>query len=287
MKFKTKNWIAVFIFCILIFSFSQNSTASNTGKRIKVPSMGLSFITPLNWIAKKDAQSGSYIMGSNTIPGLIIVFPHSYSSIQELVNSASEGFVDDGVRMYPSGEVETISSNTAGADFSGSFNGKQAKAYVIGVVSPNGGGLLAMCLTEASKYSLQHKKSAIELAKTVQFFQPKVSADSRWIAGKYYSYVGSTERKLTLCPSGIYYYNSESSYSGSSTDSGGYNTGAWGTANANRGDGRWEIVGNRQQGTLIFISSNGSREEQRYQVGDGCIYINGVKMGYNGAANCN
>ena len=53
------------------------------------------------------------------------------------------------------------------------------------------------------------------------------------------------------------------------------------------GDGRWSIIDNRQQGTIIFITSDGSKEKQHYKVGNGCIYINGVTMGYNGTANCN
>jgi hypothetical protein len=261
--------------------------ASTPNKRIKIETMGLSFIPPSQWIAKQDPQSGNYIMGSNTIPGLLLVLPHNYSSLQELINNSSQGFVDEGVSMYPSGNVKTLSKNAAGAEFTGSFNGAQAKAYVTGVVSPNGGGLLAICVTETAKYSAQHKKSAVEFAESVKFSKLKGTADSRWMAGQYYSYQGSTERKLTLCPSGIYYYNSEASYSGNFTDGGGNNTGAWGTANENRGDGRWSIIGNRQQGTIIFITSDGSREEQHYKVGNGCIYINGVTMGYNGTANCN
>ncbi len=259
--------------------------SGGNGKRISVESMGLSFRVPTGWIAKKDPNSGNYIMGSNSIPGIILMFPHNYKNINELVAASSEGFNSKGINLRASSDIEKISENAIGTEFSGIFQNVQAKAYVIGILSPKGGGFLAMCITKADKYTSLHKRSAIELAKSVRFFTPKVDSSlMNWIAGEYYSYVGHTERKLMLCPNGTYYYSDESSYSGEL--SGG---GAWGNAAESGDRGTWRITGNRQRGTIIFTSSkDGGSSERPYVVGGkGLIYIDQVKFGYKGPANCN
>ncbi len=265
---------------------SSQSTVTNSGNRIKVDSMGLSFVAPSKWIAKKDPNTGSYIMGSNSIPGFILILPHSYSSLQELIDNSSQGFTDEGIQLYPTGQIETISNNTVGAEFSGIFKGVQAKAYVVGVVSPNGGGLLGLCLTTADKYSATHKSSAIELAKSVMFYKPKAdTALMQALAGKYYSFTGSTERKLALCPNGVFYDSSESSYSGNFSNQYG-NTGSWGAAGGDNGSGRWRAIGTKQSGTIIFTYKDGTEVEKQYQAGRDAFYLGGVKYGYNGQANC-
>ncbi len=273
-------------------SASEGYASGNSqsgGNRIVVDSMGLSFVPPRGWIAKKDTKTGNYFMGSNSIPGYILMLPHSYNSFNQLVAAAAEGFVDKSTNMHASSDIEKVGQYAVGGEFSGTFQNVPAKAYVVGVVSPNGGGFMAMCVTTTEKYSAAHKKSAIELANSVKFFKPKTDASlMQWIAGEYYSYVGSTERKLMLCLNGRYSYYSESSYGGNFTDSGGNNTGGWGAAGNDGSSGTWRIVGNKQQGTLIFTTNQGENDERGYRViGRGAILIDGIKFGYKGRANCN
>ena len=117
---------------------------------------------------------------------------------------------------------------------------------------------------------------------------PSDPALTKWIAGEYYSYVGSTERKLMLCPNGVFYDSHESSYSGSSTDSLGNDTGGFGAASQGRGSGRWAIQGNRQQGTITFgYKGKGAQKEQYRAIGDNCFIIGGVKYCYAGPPRCN
>ncbi|NOY22456.1 MAG: hypothetical protein GXO70_02935, partial [Acidobacteria bacterium] len=116
---------------------------------------------------------------------------------------------------------------------------------------------------------------------------PTDPALAKWIAGNYYSYQGSTERKLMLCPGGVFYDSHESSYSGSSTDSLGSETSAFGTANQGNGSGRWAIQGNRQSGTITFsYKGKGAQKQQYRSIGDNCFMIGGVKYCYNGPPRC-
>ena len=100
------------------------------------------------------------------------------------------------------------------------------------------------------------------------------------IAGIWWGYQGSTERKIGLCPGGAYQDYSESSYSGSSSDSLGNQTMAWGAAGQGGGAGTWSIQGDYQQGLILVRYNNGSQITIRYQqCGEtGCLLFNGNKL---------
>ncbi|MBE0618204.1 MAG: hypothetical protein IH608_09805, partial [Proteobacteria bacterium] len=100
------------------------------------------------------------------------------------------------------------------------------------------------------------------------------------IAGVWWGYAGSPERKLGLCPGGAYREFRESSYSGSSSDSLGNQTMAWGTASQGGGSGTWTISGDTQSGTIHVTYANGSTNALRYrQIGDpGCLDFNGSTL---------
>jgi len=108
------------------------------------------------------------------------------------------------------------------------------------------------------------------------------------MAAEYYSFSGSTERKVMLCPDGRYFNASESGYSGTFRDTGGYQTGAWGAAGQKSGGGRWVIQGTGQQGTITLTAGDGSRSQVRYQAtGErGCFTFNGNTFCVSGAARC-
>lgn len=100
------------------------------------------------------------------------------------------------------------------------------------------------------------------------------------IAGTWWGYSNSTERKIGLCADGSYMDYTESGYSGRSFDSGGNQTMAWGTANQGDGAGTWQIQGNDQQGTIYVTYNNGRQATFNYrQCGEsGCLLFNGNKL---------
>ena len=108
------------------------------------------------------------------------------------------------------------------------------------------------------------------------------------IAGEYYSYAGSTEKKIMFCPEGTFFDSSESSYSGTGADSLGNQTMAWGNASQNQGSGQWAIQGNDQSGTITLVYKSGKRVEVRYQAGPekGCYKFDGTVFCYSGPAKC-
>lgn len=100
------------------------------------------------------------------------------------------------------------------------------------------------------------------------------------IAGIWWGYSGSTERKIGLCPGGAYQDYSESSYSGSSTDSLGNQDTTWGAASQKGGQGTWTIKGDYQRGSIYVRYNNGSTATIHYeQCGEtGCLLFNGNKL---------
>ncbi len=108
------------------------------------------------------------------------------------------------------------------------------------------------------------------------------------MAAEYYSYSGSTERKVMLCPDGRYYNASESSYSGTSSDSLGNQNLAWGSASQRRGEGRWTVQGTQQRGTITFTGNDGTSSQVQYQTtGErGCFTFNGTTACVSGPPRC-
>lgn len=106
-------------------------------------------------------------------------------------------------------------------------------------------------------------------------------------AGHYWGYSGSTESNLSLCAGGAFSEQSESGYSGTSRDSLGNQTMAWGTANQSGSRGNWSIQGNDQSGTIQLSYPNGNRRSVTYRrVDAGCYSFNGRTMCRKGAASC-
>jgi hypothetical protein len=110
----------------------------------------------------------------------------------------------------------------------------------------------------------------------------------KWMAGDYYSYAGSTERKVMFCPGGAFFDSSESSYSGTSSDSLGNQTQAWGTAGQRSGSGSWAIQGNQNEGVITLAYRGGKLVKVRYRAtGErGCFTFDGTTFCYNGPPRC-
>ena len=94
------------------------------------------------------------------------------------------------------------------------------------------------------------------------------------IAGVWWGYAGSTERRIGLCPGGVYRDYTESSYSGGSYSNQGA---AWGSASQHSGQGSWGIRGDTQSGVISVRYNSGDTASLNYrQINDpGCLDING------------
>ena len=269
------------------------------------PQWGYRFALPKGWKAEKGPKGA--ILGHDTIAGLIWIFPHSASSLQEVQRQMQEGLVEDDVQLRPAGPLQPSGKNAVSGIYSGTFQRQSVKARGIGTLLPNGGGAYIVALTVPNKFGPELENAADAVARSVQPLKAQDSATAggtggagtssgsgnqqlmQQMAGSYYSFTsagpyssGGTERRVTLCPNGTYYSGSESGYSG------GAGTGdAWGSASQQSGRGTWRVQGNVNQGVLTTIDSSGKATEYRYQrCGGDCIYIGNTKFAVAGPANC-
>jgi hypothetical protein len=104
--------------------------------------------------------------------------------------------------------------------------------------------------------------------------------------GSYFQDIRSSgATKLYLYANGSFFEHSDTAYGGKFTDTGGYQTGAWGTGSVNQSQGNWSLRGKRDAGVFILKYRNGKVREVRYQVFKekgqafwGEYLINGVHM---------
>ncbi len=104
--------------------------------------------------------------------------------------------------------------------------------------------------------------------------------------GSYFHDVRSSgATKLYLYADGSFFEHSDTAYGGKFTDTGGYQTGAWGTGSVKQSQGSWSLRGKRDAGVFILKYRNGNVREVRYQVFKekgqpfwGEYLINGVHM---------
>jgi len=159
-----------------------------------------------------------------------------------------------------------------------------------------------MAATESASYSSDYSDFVLAIAGSLSFLPagaqsgppaaaPQGEGDMslmKYFAGEWYSYSSGstiyggagTERKMTLCPDGLYRDSSEFSASGA---------GEWGAVNAQQGWGRWTIQGDRNQGVILVTYPNGRTRQIPYRVvskQDQTINFDGVTYAFAGAAKC-
>ena len=103
---------------------------------------------------------------------------------------------------------------------------------------------------------------------------------ARQIAGVWWGYAGSTERRIGLCPGGVYREFTESGYSGASSDQYGNQTMAWGAASRGGGSGSWTVTGNASGGTIHVSYANGDTATIRFRRINhpGCLSFDGSTL---------
>ena len=270
----------------------------DSGKRVSDPQMGISFVPPAGWIAQKQGEV--FLLGSNTHKGFILIQPHSFSDLKQMAEEAGQGIVeeDSGIRLMPASKFQAFGSNGLSGDFEGIVQGRQARAFAIGLVSPKGGGVTILAAVESGSYTKDYQDFVRSIASGLKFSEAQPSGPTgssgpsdaglmKYFAGEYYSYSSGstlsgsagTQRTVTLCPDGIYRDSYEFSASGS----------GWGSANSQRGAARWSIQGDKGRGAIVVTFADGQTKRFSYQVvskDEGTILFDGVRFAYAGAPKC-
>lgn len=266
--------------------------AQKTGK-VDYPSLGLSFTIPNGWIGQEN--QGVFFMGSNTTAGLILLTSNASNTLEAMETEARQGLADgNGTKLLLEGSIEKIGSNGIGAEFAGTLEGQAAKAYIIGVVSPNGNGLTIIAATTAEAYNGDYKKLALQVAQSLQFYQPVIPpVVQQWsdlLKGSRLTYLSSytsntgsyggyttgggysSKEEIDLCAQGYFQHSSNSSMS---MDTGG----AFGSSsNKGQGTGTWKVVANAQGQPVLQLQFNDGKISEYVLSTDGDkTFLNGYR----------
>jgi hypothetical protein len=268
------------------------------GKRVSDAQMGISFVPPSGWIAQKQGEG--FLLGSNTHKGFILILPHTFTGLNQMAEEARQGIVeeDSGIQLMPVSQFQAFGSNGISGDFEGMIQGRRARAFAIGLLSPRGGGVTILAAVETGSYTQDYPGFVRSIASGLKFSEAQSSSPSgssgpsdaglmKYFAGEYYSYSSGatlsggagTERTVTLCPDGLYRDSYEFSASGS----------GWGGVNSQRGAARWSVQGDKSRGVILVSYANGQTKRVSYQVlskNEQTILFDGVKFAFAGAPKC-
>ena len=227
---------------------------------------GYNFTVPEGWV--HQMADGQILMGSHTIAGILSVSPHQARSMQELQGLISQGLQEEGIYLAPEGAFRQPSQNMVSGYYKGSVQGEQARAYLIGVLSPHGGGLYILALSTPDKLGQEIMAAADFLASSTRFSERKTGdADLvKHFAGEWAWTNGYRTEWMTFFPDGSYSDQGEASYSGNMTDGSGNVTGNWGVAGENSSRGRWNVQGTIDSGVITVISTDGTPTRYEYNV---------------------
>jgi hypothetical protein len=206
------------------------------------------------------------LLGHQTIPGLIAIWSHNADSMDEVQQQLRLGLNEESVSLTLNGNLQKISENAFSGEYSGILDGQQVKARGIGTYSPYGGGAFIIAVTTPDKYGEQQQSAAAAIAGNMQYFKPRVSDVMNHFVGSWTTTTTNTQTWMNFHPDGTFSDQYESSYSGNMNNQYGDNTGNWGAYNQQSSAGRWTINGNREQGTITIMYSNGQQTVVEYKV---------------------
>ena len=243
------------------------------------PAWGFSFAAPAGWKMQKDANGA--LLGHDTIAGLIIVFPHSAASLQELRSQMLQGINEQAFQLRLAAEPKPLGKNALFADCTGFASGQEVRGRAIGALSPYGGGAIVVAITTPQAYGKELPAAAENIVKGMQFPKVDTASVGRALAGSWSSVSANSQSQFTLGTDGRFSEYSESTYSGNFSDQYGNDTGNWGTGGTQQAAGTWSARGTKEKGSILFIYNNGKQAsyEYRVHVENGKVYWNEYYFG--------
>lgn len=253
---------------------------------VDYPQQGIRFMLPDGWSGREIEQG--LLLGSETLPGFVLLMPHEYDDLETLKREAASGLQDDaGTQLKLQGELDSVGTKGVGGEFSGQLDGAAVRAYLVGLINPFGAGITIMAATEPAQYSDSHRTAALEIANSFTFYQPALPPlveewrqvlSNRRLAFHHSSYSGSagggysgysSSEEMHLCAAGHFISGEKES---GSFDSGG----AFGSMNnSGAGQGRWTIV--QQEDASVWLQMtfhDGGVRSYRLEMSEGQTYLN-------------
>lgn len=278
------------LFFVFLITFA--ASAQSTGV-VSYKYLGIQFTIPEGWVGQE--VQGGYLIGHNTEPGFAFMSTMEAKSLDEIRALGQQGIMEaDGTYLQLQSQLEQISQSSLGGEFRGTLQNTPVTAYLLGVLNPQGSGVLIMAATSPEQYSATHKQLALQLANSLVFSKAETPPlaeqwkqkfanakltymDSYYSSGSSYNGYSTgggyqVKREIHLCAQGFFKYASSSSMS---VDTGG----AFGSSHGNSGgDGNWEIVGDQNGEPVLRLNfHNGQVYEYVLAYQDNKTFLNGER----------
>ncbi len=286
----------VVILTVILLMQANQTQAQETGT---VTHAGYTFTIPEGWMGQ--LQQDSYLMGSNSEPGFILLVPHTQKTIAGLKSEIRSGLTDHySYNFQLVGDIETINESMLRCRFQGNLGNEQAKGALTGIVDKNHDGIMVIALTTPEIFSTRYEELSSEVAQSIEF-QPQNAPDP--VATKQHanhalvqkfthvkltymnSYYSSSytdggisggysdTEEISLCSSGYFTFNSNSE-----TTAGGNYSSMYGTQRS-KGDGTWQVIpSGSNKGTLELKFNNGNIKRYEVEINQkGETYLDGYR----------
>jgi hypothetical protein len=284
---------------ILIVSLLMQANQLQAQETGTVTHAGYTFTIPEGWMGQ--LQQDSYLMGSNTEPGFILLVPHAQKTLEGLKSEIRSGLTDHYSYSFQLvGDIETLNESMLRCKFQGNLGNEQAKGALTGIVDKTHDGLMVIALTTPDKYSVRYEQLSKQVGQSVEFAPNTAPSPPR--SGKhsshelvqqfthvkltfmnsYYSssYTDggisggySDTEEISLCASGYFTFNSSSE-----TTAGGNYSSMYGTQRSN-GDGTWQVIpSGASKGILELKFNNGNIKRYEVEINQkGETYLDGYR----------
>lgn len=290
--------ISFLIITFLVVSIFTNAVHSQADATIKYPQYGLSFKIPENW--KGQEGDGAYFIGHDTIPGVILIIPHSSPlTADQMITESSSGLqLSEGTLLKPISNLNKFDENSMGGEFEGVFDYYPAKAFIVGMSNPKGNGITIISMTNTDSYNsafykelAMEVKSSVVFSKVTQASTPNTSSASGTLKDWNYQ-LGNTKLTFTesyysggkdgggynmkeeihLCKAGYFLY-----YDQDFISAGGENYSAY-SGGSSKGHGSWKIIQSGSSFILQLSFHDGNSKEYSLAWEEGQkLHLNGSR----------
>lgn len=125
-----------------------------------------------------QAQGGGNIVGSDTLPGMVLVFPNGALTAAEIDAAAVQGYTDAVIQVRPSGAARAVAPAGGGSGkvvpVTGTLDGATVQGLLAGYTNGAGSGVVILAATTPESWP--QMQAAAELMSTnVTLFAPEVS----------------------------------------------------------------------------------------------------------------
>ncbi len=275
----------------VIFLVGATLSLQAQGTLVREAQLGIAFTVPQGWQYQQNEEA--YLLGSTTLPGLVILATHQEANLEALKLVARQGINEEGMQLQLQGNLEQLTSKSIGAKYSGQMGQETVEAYIIGILNPTGGlGVSCMIVTTPQQFTNEHIKQLKQIASTVQFFKPEASEVTTYWKGlftadggcrlKYLTssggsdYMGgysssSSEETIDLCPNGQFGFSSSNS---STFDV----TSGFGNARSSDGGmGTWKVDFDGVNALLVLTFNDGREFSYELSRQENKTFLNGTR----------